>query len=257
MSEMWCSPRTPPPSTPAARRGRWPYLRNLAIGRLRLLGADNIAETTRAIRDTPEHALWIWGHHRQPTPTGNLKPPCTRQSCTKTRWAPTGGPPLRRSSCSARAPRTTTTSAYTQPRAPPVQSSSTAQKERAAPPTCGGRTTADRRPRQGVHAVRVRPLTSRHSTGDGARCPRTMHGCATRFRVPEWWCKTATAGPSRRFAGTGGSPISRCPANSSPATGLPPETGRPTGSSARALARRGDGRRPPVKAARMRTRTLG
>ncbi|TRO55367.1 ISAs1 family transposase, partial [Streptomyces sp. IB201691-2A2] len=36
-------------------------LRNLAIGRLRLLGADNIAKTTRAIRDTPEHALWIWG----------------------------------------------------------------------------------------------------------------------------------------------------------------------------------------------------
>ncbi|MFJ7146662.1 ISAs1 family transposase [Streptomyces sp. NPDC100445] len=24
MSETWCSPRTPPPSTPAARRGRWP-----------------------------------------------------------------------------------------------------------------------------------------------------------------------------------------------------------------------------------------
>ncbi|WP_200305637.1 hypothetical protein [Streptomyces adelaidensis] len=24
MSEMWCSPRTPPASTPAARRGRWP-----------------------------------------------------------------------------------------------------------------------------------------------------------------------------------------------------------------------------------------
>ncbi|MET7609400.1 ISAs1 family transposase [Streptomyces avermitilis] len=36
-------------------------LRNLAIGRLRLLGADNIAKTTRAIRDAPEHALWIWG----------------------------------------------------------------------------------------------------------------------------------------------------------------------------------------------------
>ncbi|MFE9601383.1 ISAs1 family transposase [Streptomyces hokutonensis] len=36
-------------------------LRNLAIGRLRLLGADNIAKTTRAIRDVPEHALWIWG----------------------------------------------------------------------------------------------------------------------------------------------------------------------------------------------------
>jgi predicted transposase YbfD/YdcC len=36
-------------------------LRNLAIGRLRLLGADNIAKTTRAIRDAPEHAAWIWG----------------------------------------------------------------------------------------------------------------------------------------------------------------------------------------------------
>ncbi|MFD0227794.1 ISAs1 family transposase [Streptomyces hirsutus] len=36
-------------------------LRNLAIGRLRLLGADNIAKTTRAIRDAPEHALWTWG----------------------------------------------------------------------------------------------------------------------------------------------------------------------------------------------------
>ncbi|MFJ8937329.1 hypothetical protein ACIRL0_16735 [Streptomyces sp. NPDC102365] len=36
-------------------------LRNPAIGRLRLLGADNISKTTRAIRDAPEHALWIWG----------------------------------------------------------------------------------------------------------------------------------------------------------------------------------------------------
>ncbi|MYV47962.1 transposase [Streptomyces sp. SID2888] len=36
-------------------------LRNLAIGKLRLLGADNIAKTTRAIRDAPEHAVWIWG----------------------------------------------------------------------------------------------------------------------------------------------------------------------------------------------------
>lgn len=36
-------------------------LRNLAIGRLRLLGADNIAKTTRAIRNAPEHATWIWG----------------------------------------------------------------------------------------------------------------------------------------------------------------------------------------------------
>ncbi|WP_181804110.1 hypothetical protein [Streptomyces shenzhenensis] len=51
-------------------------LRKLAIGRLRLLGADNIAKTTRAIRDAPEHAVWLWGHHRQPTPAGNLKSPC-------------------------------------------------------------------------------------------------------------------------------------------------------------------------------------
>ncbi|MFD5483742.1 hypothetical protein [Streptomyces hawaiiensis] len=36
-------------------------LRNLTIGRLRLLGADNIAKTARAIRDAPEHAIWIWG----------------------------------------------------------------------------------------------------------------------------------------------------------------------------------------------------
>ncbi|MFK0156084.1 hypothetical protein ACIQVK_28935 [Streptomyces sp. NPDC090493] len=33
----------------------------LAIRRLRLLGADNIAKTTWAVRDAPEHALWIWG----------------------------------------------------------------------------------------------------------------------------------------------------------------------------------------------------
>jgi hypothetical protein len=35
--------------------------RNPAIGRLRPLGADTVAKTTRAIRDPPEHALWIWG----------------------------------------------------------------------------------------------------------------------------------------------------------------------------------------------------
>ncbi|MER7870635.1 hypothetical protein OIE99_17115 [Streptomyces cellulosae] len=44
---------------PAARRAM-AALRNLAIGRLRLLGAGKIAKTTRAIRDAPEHALWIW-----------------------------------------------------------------------------------------------------------------------------------------------------------------------------------------------------
>jgi hypothetical protein len=41
-------------------------LRNLAIGRLRLLGADDVAKTTRAIRDAPEHALWIWGIAESP-----------------------------------------------------------------------------------------------------------------------------------------------------------------------------------------------
>ncbi|MFF8717742.1 ISAs1 family transposase [Streptomyces sp. NPDC015184] len=49
---------------PTAHTGSAPRamaaLRNLAIGRLRLLGAGNIARTTRAIRDAPEHALWIW-----------------------------------------------------------------------------------------------------------------------------------------------------------------------------------------------------
>ncbi|WP_329367535.1 hypothetical protein OG896_20800 [Streptomyces sp. NBC_00669] len=63
-------------STPAAQRGNlkdtstvhtgnapraMAALRNLAIGRLRLPGADNIAKTTRVIRDAPEHARWIWG----------------------------------------------------------------------------------------------------------------------------------------------------------------------------------------------------
>ncbi|WP_329295509.1 hypothetical protein [Streptomyces sp. NBC_01455] len=46
-------------------------LRNLAIGRLQLLGADNIAKTIRAIRD----ALWIWGITDSPLLPGNLKPP--------------------------------------------------------------------------------------------------------------------------------------------------------------------------------------
>ncbi|WP_063766980.1 hypothetical protein [Streptomyces sp. NRRL S-813] len=36
-------------------------LRNLGTGRPRQLDADNIAKTTRAIRDTPEHILLIWG----------------------------------------------------------------------------------------------------------------------------------------------------------------------------------------------------
>ncbi|MEU9480508.1 hypothetical protein [Streptomyces sp. NPDC048191] len=33
--------------------------RNLAIGPLKILGADNIAKTTRAIHRNPEHALRI------------------------------------------------------------------------------------------------------------------------------------------------------------------------------------------------------
>ncbi|MFG2133505.1 hypothetical protein ACGFNV_37875 [Streptomyces sp. NPDC048751] len=45
-------------------------LRNLAIGRLRLLGATNIAKTTRAIRDLPEHAAWIMGITDGPHPPG-------------------------------------------------------------------------------------------------------------------------------------------------------------------------------------------
>ncbi|WP_326798171.1 transposase family protein [Streptomyces sp. NBC_01808] len=64
------TPRHPPPParTPArsvVHTGSAPRaiaaLRNPAIGRLRLLGADNIAKTTRAIRDAPEHAIRIWG----------------------------------------------------------------------------------------------------------------------------------------------------------------------------------------------------
>ncbi|WP_369166927.1 hypothetical protein AB5J49_03105 [Streptomyces sp. R28] len=45
-------------------------LRNLAIGRLRLLGATNTAKTTRAIRDLPEHAGWIMGFTDSPHPSG-------------------------------------------------------------------------------------------------------------------------------------------------------------------------------------------
>ncbi|MFC8393644.1 ISAs1 family transposase [Streptomyces sp. NPDC057238] len=45
-------------------------LRNLAIGRLRPLGATNIAKPTRAIRDLPEHAAWIMGITDSPHPSG-------------------------------------------------------------------------------------------------------------------------------------------------------------------------------------------
>ena len=44
--------------------------RNLAIGMLRTLGADNIAKTTRAIRDEPERALPILGITNNPDAYG-------------------------------------------------------------------------------------------------------------------------------------------------------------------------------------------
>lgn len=37
------------------------FCRLLAIGRLRLMAADSIAKSTRAIRGAPDHAIWIWG----------------------------------------------------------------------------------------------------------------------------------------------------------------------------------------------------
>jgi predicted transposase YbfD/YdcC len=45
-------------------------LRNLAIGALKTLGADNIAKTTRAIRDEPQRALPILGITNDPDPYG-------------------------------------------------------------------------------------------------------------------------------------------------------------------------------------------
>jgi predicted transposase YbfD/YdcC len=45
-------------------------LRNLAIGALKALGADNIAKTTRAIRNEPERALLILGVTNEPDPYG-------------------------------------------------------------------------------------------------------------------------------------------------------------------------------------------
>jgi hypothetical protein len=44
--------------------------RNLAIGALKILGATNIAKTTRAIREEPERALSILGISPQPDPQG-------------------------------------------------------------------------------------------------------------------------------------------------------------------------------------------
>ena len=45
-------------------------LRNLAIGVLKTLGADNIAKTTRAIRDEPQRALPILGITNNPDTYG-------------------------------------------------------------------------------------------------------------------------------------------------------------------------------------------
>ncbi|MEU8869128.1 ISAs1 family transposase [Streptomyces umbrinus] len=45
-------------------------LRNLAIGLLKILGANNIAKTTRAIRDQPERALPLLGITTKPDPHG-------------------------------------------------------------------------------------------------------------------------------------------------------------------------------------------
>ncbi|MDX3233409.1 ISAs1 family transposase [Streptomyces sp. ME19-01-6] len=48
---------------------RMASFRNPAIGRLRLLGATNIAKTTRAIRDLPERVAWITGITDSPHPS--------------------------------------------------------------------------------------------------------------------------------------------------------------------------------------------
>ncbi|MEV6013711.1 hypothetical protein AB0M29_44155 [Streptomyces sp. NPDC051976] len=45
-------------------------LRNLAIGVLKTLGADNITKTTRAIRDEPGRALPILGITNNPDAYG-------------------------------------------------------------------------------------------------------------------------------------------------------------------------------------------
>ncbi|MFE4253900.1 hypothetical protein ACFRU3_31160 [Streptomyces sp. NPDC056910] len=46
------------------------FRRLLAIGRLRLLAADNIAKTIRAIRDAPERAISFWGITDSPLLSG-------------------------------------------------------------------------------------------------------------------------------------------------------------------------------------------
>ncbi|WP_371576048.1 transposase [Streptomyces sp. NBC_01314] len=51
-------------------RANFDLLRNLAIGVLKTLGADNIAKTTRAIRDEPQRALPILGITNDPDTYG-------------------------------------------------------------------------------------------------------------------------------------------------------------------------------------------
>ncbi|MFE0696661.1 ISAs1 family transposase [Streptomyces sp. NPDC058869] len=50
--------------------------RNLAIGTLKILGADNIAKTTRALRHEPDRALAILDITNNPDTQGNLIKPC-------------------------------------------------------------------------------------------------------------------------------------------------------------------------------------
>jgi hypothetical protein len=45
-------------------------IRNLAIGTLKLLGADNIAKTTRVIHHEPQRALTILGITNNPATHG-------------------------------------------------------------------------------------------------------------------------------------------------------------------------------------------
>ncbi|MEW2498771.1 hypothetical protein AB0942_35445 [Streptomyces nodosus] len=45
-------------------------IRNLAIATLKILGADNIAKTTRAIRHEPERALAVLGITNNPDTQG-------------------------------------------------------------------------------------------------------------------------------------------------------------------------------------------
>ncbi|WP_256252236.1 hypothetical protein [Streptomyces sp. yr375] len=62
--------RAPRPFALAPHLAPWPPPANLAIGTLKILGADNIAKTTRTIRDEPERALAILGITNNPDTHG-------------------------------------------------------------------------------------------------------------------------------------------------------------------------------------------